>query len=561
MSKKRVRALIIIISIAFILIAIRLLDIQVIHYSFYKSKAENQHRRIIPLAAERGDIYDRNGELFATSIDLPSIYINPKEFKNYEKLEQVLKEKITRFSNRRLFGWVKRKIDPALADKVKSLNLPGVYFLTEKKRVYPKGRMASQVLGFVGLDNEGLSGIELGMEDYLKGEESSIITESDPAGYELLSKRESKKKKDSSGASIYLTIDESIQFYAERELEKIIKQYSAVSGMIIVADVENGEILALAGKPDFDPNNYSKSNPRNWRCKAVDVYEPGSTFKTITAAIGLDAGVVNLESQLKVLNQLEIGGKIIKNSHNITWKGSTCSLFYMLEQSINTVVAQISIKLGKDRFYNKIRDLGFGDLIDVGLPGESRGIVRDPSTWYKPDIAMISFGQSIAVTPLQLCAAYIAIANGGTLIKPQLIKKIESDDQKFVKTSRLEEVRKALSKKTSEDTIKLLESFVLHGSGRKAQIKGFKVGGKTGTAQKAERGIYVKGRYIASFIGFAPLSKPKIVALVLIDEPKGVIWGETVCGPGFSQVVENTLRYLSIKPDNLTGEAKTKNVI
>ena len=539
--------------VVFGIVIIRLIDIQIVHHSFYKQKAQNQRRRIIPIAMERGDIYDREGRLLATSVDVKSIYINPKEFRDYAKLENVLGKKIPRFSNKKLFAWVKRKVDFLTAKKIEEIGIPGVYFLDEKKRVYPKGRLAAQILGFVGLDNEGLSGIELGMEDYLKGEEQNIVTESDPSGYELLTKRESKKKKVSSGSDIYLTIDESIQFFAERELERTVAEYSALSGLIIVIDVENGEILALAGKPDFDPNYYAKSNPKNWHCKSVDIYEPGSTFKVITAASGLDCGVITLDTKLRALDQFEIGGRVIKNSHQINWGGnSTVSVSKMLEQSINTAVAQIGIKMGKERFYQKIRQFGFGDLIGLGLPGESRGIVKEPSTWYAPDIAMMTFGQSIAVTPVQLCAAYMSIANDGNLIRPQLIKKIQNEDLSFIKKSRREEIGKSLSSKAAEDARLLLGNVVLKGSGRKAKIEGFTVGGKTGTAQKAAEGGrgYLKDRYIASFIGFAPLSKPKILALVLVDEPKRVIWGETVCGPAFKNVVENTLRYLNIKPDN-----------
>lgn len=552
MSKRRLDILKICISLVFVIIIFRLVDIQIINYSFYKKKAESQHRRIIPLAAPRGDIYDRNGRLLATSIDTVSIYINPKEFRDYDILSKLLGKKVEKESEKRLFAWVKRKVGLQLAKKIQDLKIKGVYFIPEKKRIYPKGRLASQIVGFVGLDNEGLSGIELGMDEYLKGNEASIVAESDPAGYELLTKRENKEKKYQTGMDVSLTIDESIQYIAERELAKTVKQFSGNYGLIIVLDVKSGELLALAQSPDFDPNNYSKSDPKTWKSKAIDVYEPGSTFKTITMAAGLDTKTINLDSKLKALSQLEIGGKIIKNSHNINFKGlSTVSVSYMLEQSINTAVAQIGMMMGKDLFYKKIRDFGFGDLIDVGLYGESRGIVKPTSTWYAPDIAMMTFGQSIAITPLQLCAAYTSFANGGMLIRPQLIKKIESEDRSFIKTSRLEELHRAISKKAADDTLMILRNVVIHGSGRKAGMANYSVGGKTGTAQKAAPGGrgYMQGHYIASFIGIAPLKDPRIVALVLVDDPKGVIWGETVAGPTFKTVVENTLRYLNVKPD------------
>lgn len=553
MHRKRLKALIFCVILIFAVIVVRIVYLQIINHSFYKERAEQQRRRIIPLAALRGDIYDRCGRLLVTSVDTPSIYVNPKEFTDYEILSKAIGEKVGPFSSKRVFAWIKRKVTPEFAEKVMAKKIPGVYLLSEKKRVYPKGHLASQLIGFVGMDNEGLSGIELGLDDYLKGEEANIVTESDPAGYELLTKRESTKKKNPTGMDVYLTIDESIQYFAERELAIAVKQYSGASGILIVMDVKSGDILALAGCPDFDPNNYSKFDPKTWRCKSIDVYEPGSTFKSITLASGLDTGAVDLATKLKALDQIEVGGKVIENSHKIRFDGSTVTIFRMLEQSINTAVVQIGLKMGKDRFYSKIRDFGFGDAINIGIMGESRGIVNHPSSWYAPDIAMITFGQSIAVTPLQLCAAYLAIANGGMLVKPQLIKKIESYNGDFVKKARLEEVRRVIAKKAADETTQVLESVVLKGSGRRAQMKHFRVGGKTGTAQKAIPGGrgYMKGHYVASFIGFAPVSDPRILALVLVDDPKGVIWGETVAGPAFKKVVEETLRYLNVKPDML----------
>ncbi len=550
MSKKRLKAFLIFVYIIFAIILLRLADLQIIHYSFYKEKAFDQRRRVIPIAAPRGDIYDRNGRLLATSIDTVSVYINPKIFKDYDILSKALGEKVEPQPEKHLFAWVKRKIDVSKASKIEALKIPGVYFLPEKKRVYPKGNFASQLVGFVGMDNEGLSGIELGMDEYLKGDESSIVAESDPAGYELLTKREDVKKKSQSGMDVYLTVDETVQYVAEKELAKAVKQYKGNYGLLIVLDVKSGEILALAQSPGFNPNEYSKFDPKIWRPRAIDVYEPGSTFKTITMASGLDTGAITLDTHLKPLDQITVGGKIIENSHKVKFKGPV-TISYMLEQSINTAVAQIGLKMGKETFYKKIRDFGFGDLIGVGLFGESRGIVREPSTWYAPDIAMMTFGQSIAVTPLQLCAAYAAIANNGVLIKPQLVKRVESEDQSYIKTSRLEEVKRSISKKTADETKSILENVVLSGSGRKAKMENYRVGGKTGTAQKAIEGGrgYMKGHYVASFIGMAPLASPRIVALVLVDDPKGVIWGETVAAPAFKTVVENTLRYLNVRCD------------
>jgi stage V sporulation protein D (sporulation-specific penicillin-binding protein) len=316
-------------------------------------------------------------------------------------------------------------------------------------------------------------------------------------------------------------------------------------------EVESGEILALAGKPDFDPNEYQKSDHHFWKSRALDVYEPGSTFKVITVCAGLQEGAVKLDEKLKALNSLEIGGKVIENSHEIDWPGSTISLSFMLEKSINTGAAQVSLKLGPKKFYQMIRGFGFGETTGVGLFSESRGLVRLPEDWSKPDIAMMSFGQSLAVTPLQLIASYAAIARGGVRIKPILVKKIESPDASYVRAEAPQELNRVLSSQVAEQAKKLLENVVLYGSGKRTQMKHFRVGGKTGTAQKAlpwGRG-YMKNHFIASFCGFAPLSRPQIAILVIVDDPQGVIWGETVAGPTFKVVMEETLRYLNVKPD------------
>jgi stage V sporulation protein D (sporulation-specific penicillin-binding protein) len=526
-----------------------LIILQIFEHEKLKGMAERQRTRIITLAADRGEILDRNGRILAISLDTYSIYVNPREFKDVSALSNILGEKIGPFDGKKLFAWVVRKIEKGLAQKVEDSKIPGVYMLPEKKRVYPKGRLASQVIGFCGMDNEGLSGLELSCDKYLKGVEGRIVTESDPMGYELLSVNEKDIADASPGMNLTLTIDESIQYLAESKLEAVLKKFQAISGNIIVMDVKSGDILALAGKPDFDPNEYAKFDPKRWRTSAVDVYEPGSTFKVITTAAGLDEGIINLDTKLKALDSITVGGKVIKNSHQINWNGSTISISRMLEQSVNTGAVQIGLKLGPERFYKKIKDFGFGDRLSINLPGESSGILKHFSNWYKPDIGMMTFGQSIAVTPIQLLSAIGSIANGGKRIRPVLVRKIESIDGSFVKTFQGEELNRTVSNSTAIEVTKLLENVVLFGSGKRAKMNDYRVGGKTGTAQKAAGGIYLKGRYIASFIGFAPLTDPQLIVLVIINEPKGSIWGESVAGPVFKEVVEGALRYLNVPPD------------
>jgi cell division protein FtsI/penicillin-binding protein 2 len=350
---------------------------------------------------------------------------------------------------------------------------------------------------------------------------------------------------------VTLTIDENIQYVAERAIEKQIDKSNAISGMCIVMDAKTGEILALASKPDFDPNNYQTANPRLWHPRILDPYEPGSTFKVITAAAGLAEGVITPDTMLDALDSITIGGKVIENSHRVKWTGKKITVSKMLEESLNTGAAQIGLKMGPERFYHQIKAFGFGERTGFGLQGESSGIVRYYERWYKPDIGMITFGQSIAVTPLQLLSAVSAFSNHGKRVKPIIVKKIESPDANFVKVFSLHETVSTISDKVASQMKVLMHNVVLYGSGRRAKMDNFKVGGKTGTAQKAVPGGagYMKGHYIASFIGFAPLDHPRLLALIIVDDPKGSIWGETVCGPVFKEIIEYTLRYLNAKPD------------
>ena len=528
-KKNRSLILLIIFSLFFVIAILRLIDLQIIHHEFYQKKSQEQRTRIINLPSGRGDILDRNGEILATSIDTFSV-----------------------FSQKSGFDWVARKLPLAEAEKLRATDPKNLFLFKEKKRVYPKGKLAAQVMGFVGLDNQGLSGVELASDKYLKGKVGKVITEGDPEGRELFGAMR-EIEPGGEGMNLTLTIDENIQYVAEREIEKQIQASSAVSGMVIVMNAKSGEILALASKPDFDPNLFSKSNPRLWHPRFNDPYEPGSTFKLITVASALEEGVIKPDSKVQALSKIEIGGKVIENSHNIDFKSSQISISEVLEQSINTGTVQIGLKMGPERFYNRIRKFGFGEETDYGLYGESRGIVRNWKNWYKPDIAMMSFGQSIAVTPLQLLSAVSAFANHGDIIRPYLIKKVESTDGAFIKAFANEVRGHPVSDKTANQMKQFMKNVVLNGSGRRAKMAWFATGGKTGTAQKAlanGRG-YMKGHYIASFIGMAPLSDPQIIVLVIVDDPKGSIWGESVCGPVFKNVVEYSLRYLNVKPDML----------
>lgn len=553
MDKERFLPTIIIFIIIGLIFFGALVKIQIIQHDFFKGKAENQQRRYIKIATDRGDIFTQDGVLLATSLNTYSIYVNPRLFDNYEKLSDILGEVVVPISSKNYFSWIKRKVGSNIADKIEEAKLPGLGVVSEKQRVYPNNNMASQVIGFAGIDNEGLAGLELTLDEYLRAKEGWVKTYADPIGFEFLTAKSEKINPEEEGLNVVLTIDQRIQYVAERELEIARKKFGAISVTAIVMDVKSGEILALASKPDFDPNNYQRTNKKYWNSPACAIFEPGSTFKVITTAAALEDNVVDLDTKLDVKESIVVGGKTIRNAHEIDWPGSKISLSFMLEQSVNTGSVQVALKLGKEKFYNAIKRFGFGKKTDFGLPGESRGIVRDYKGWYKPDIAMISFGQSIAVTPVQMVAAFASIANEGKLVKPHIVKRIESRDGTFIKSFAPKVVGRTLSSKTAKNVMDLMQNVVEKGTGRPTRIKYYNVAGKTGTAQKARDGGrgYQKDHYIASFIGIAPASDPKICALVILDDPRGTIWGATTAGPVFKRVVSESLRYLQVKPDKL----------
>lgn len=549
--------------IVFAILIIRLLYLQLIKHDFYVDRSHDQRLRIITLSPDRGDIFDRNGNILATSIKAYSIFAVPAGVQDKNRVSRILSKMLSeketaiseKLSSNKPFVWIKRKIEEPLARKIMEKNLPGIGFLPEKKRVYPKKKLASQIIGFVGTDNQALSGIELSYDRYLKGEEGRLITEKDLRGREILTSSLRVLKSPTDGMDLTLTIDEPIQYKAENDIKNAVVSNHAKSGCAIVMDIKTGEILALAAYPDFDPNEYQKYSQEIWYNRVVtDVYEPGSTFKLITVASAMETGVIKKDSKIYCPDSIELGGRVIKNSHRIKFNTKILSVEEILRESVNTGVVQIALKLGKDKFYDHIRAFGFGQQTNVGLPGESRGILQEPSLWNKPDIGMISFGQSIAVTPIQLIDALASIANGGIRVKPRLVRKVESIDKNFLKIFAPERFGETVSPKTAKEVLALSETVVEQGTGRLAQLPDFKVGGKTGTAQKARPGGmgYMEGHYVSSFIGFAPLNDPQLAVLVILDDPRPFYWGERVASPVFKDIAEFSLRRLNIAPDKQT---------
>jgi len=560
LDRKRAGELLLASILIMAVLTLRLLHIQLFKHDFFMDKSHEQRLRIITLYPDRGDIYDRNGNILATSINAFSVFAYPSEIKNKKQaaldISRILNEKqsliLQKLSSNKPFVWIKRKIEEPVAAKIKSQNIFGIGLLQERKRVYPKRKLASQIVGFVGVDNQGLSGIEISYDDYLTGEAGTLISERDPGGREILTSNLRVLRPATNGMNITLTIDEPIQYKAEMEIKKAVEGSHSNSGSIIVMDVKSGEILALASYPDIDPNDYQKYKPAFWNNRAVtDVYEPGSTFKLVTVASAIEEGVILKGTKVYCPDTIELGGRIIKNSHRTKFASPYLSIKEILRESVNTGAVEIALKLGKEKFYDHIKAFGFGEYTGVGLPGESRGILKAPASWDKSDIGMMSFGQSIAVTPVQLISSLSSIASGGIRMKPRLVKKIESDDSSFFKVFAPESRGQAMSAKTAGGMLELCEDVVENGTGRLAKIPGFRVGGKTGTAQKPRPGGlgYMEGHFVASFIGFTPIDEPRISVLVVLDDPKPVFWGERVAAPVFRQVAEYSLRRLNVAPD------------
>lgn len=547
--------------ILFVVVAARLFYLQIVRHSFFLDLSSDQRVRIVELLPDRGDILDRNGNVLATSVDKFSIYVRPRAIENKDEVLRKLisidkgNEPLIRakFSSRTNF-WLRRKAEKSFADKIASLECLGIDITKEKKRIYPKDRLASQLLGFSGLDNQGLSGIEQALDSYLLGKPGKYVFERDNIGREIASGNSKELQKPSEGMNVYLTIDESIQYVAQRELEKYIKECRAINGSIIVVDVKTGDILAVAGYPDFNPNEYSKYPMDRWKLSPfTNIYEPGSTFKIIAASAGLEEGVVDLDSPIPVPDSIRIGGIVVKNSHPIKMYGKPSkNLRDIIAESLNTGTTYIGVKLGAERYYKHIKSFGFGEYSGLDFPGEQKGILREPRDWFKSDIATYTFGQSIAVTPVQLVYAIAAVANGGVRVKPRLIKKIESQDEDIVRSGSSSYLNRVISAATAEKVKELMKGVanMPHGTGHNAVMKQFSVALKTGTAQKpVPGGGYMKDGFVASIIGFAPAERPRIAMLVIMNEPKTSIWGATVAAPVFKNVGEFTLRYLNVAPD------------
>lgn len=560
--KKRIAKIFLVLFAAFFFLSLRLIWIQFVRGEELQLQALDNRLREVPVEAKRGTIYDRNLRELAISISADYIYAIPSQVRNSGEAERIAKElseildmpeeniynKITDKGS--WFKYIARKVDFEKSAAVRELDLPGIHVAEESQRFYPNDFLAAHVLGFAGIDNQGLEGIEVIYDEELRGQRGSILIEFDAGGRELPhAMHEYIPPVD--GNSLVLTIDETIQFIAERELDLLMNSpTNPKSATIVVMDPQTGEILALASRPTYNPNNYGEYPQDYWRNIAVsNSYEPGSTFKVITTAAALEEGVV--DSSYNCTGSVRVGSDTIRCWRSYNPHG-TQTFTQGVQNSCNPVFIEAGLDLEekeKGLFYNYIRDFGFGVKTGLDLPGEASGIMIQEKDLKPINIATIAMGQGIAVTPIQLVSALSAIANDGVLLKPHLVKEIRDKDGNIIREIEPEVVRQVVSKETARQTLAILEEVVSDGTGRNAYIEGYRVGGKTGTAQKAGPGGYMQGKYVASFLGVAPVDNPRLVALVVVDEPQGYpYYGGTIAAPIFKRVVEDSLHYLGVAP-------------
>lgn len=558
-SQGLVRSRIVFIILFFLLwcaaIVMKQFDLQVNKRSFLMSKKIEQQKGLVKLIPRRGNIYDRCGRVLAMSVDVDSIYAVPFKIKNIEKTASELSRKLnlgyrfvlSKLTSNKTFVWIKRKVEPAEARAVLQSGLEGIYTYKENKRYYPHNTLAASLIGFAGVDNDGLAGCEYQFDKILKGKPGAIITMKD-ARRNMLSTGQLIKAVPTAGKDIYLTIDSVIQHYLEFEIEKASKSFNTKQAFGIIMEPGTGDILAMASYPGFDLNNYYRFSPDIHRNRAMHIaFEPGSTFKLATAAAAMESGVVSLDEKFYCGNgSIILANQLIKDHKPF----GTLSFEDILVYSSNVGIIRIGQRLGSAGLEKKLRFYGFGSKTGVELPGENQGILRNTKEWSGRSLGSISFGQELSVNGLQMCSFVSAIANGGYTVKPRILSVV--DGTQAEKQQAEDSDKKIMSKYTAKLLTDIMEKVVIRGTGKKAWLEEYIIAGKTGTAQKTSgQGIgYEEGKYVSSFIGFVPADRPRFLMYIVFDEPKGLTDGGDVAAPVFKNVALNVLRYLKVPAKN-----------
>ena len=556
--KKRIKILFFILTFIFLLLIARLVWIQIINNEEYYNKALKQRMKELKVNPDRGKIYDINGKELAVSIKSKTVVGLPKQITNPTqtagKLADILSigynTLLDRLSRDAYAVYLERKIPDNKVQKINELELDGVTFIDESRRVYPKDKLASQLLGFVGVDGNGLEGIELTYDRYLTGSEGRLLTERDATG-QMIPEGIIDYIPEENGSNLYLTINEAIQHSSERELAAAAEKYRAEGGTIIIMEPKTGNILSMANYPTYDPNHFSDYKQRHWRNRAItDNYEPGSTFKIITAASALEEGVVNKNDVFFDSGHVKVEREFID-----CWEedGHGTELFsQVVQNSCNPGFVQVGMRMGKESFYKYIDAFGFGKKTDIELPGEAIGLIPDYDIVGDIELATISFGRGISVTPIQLITAVSAVANDGILMKPNFVDKITNQKGHIEKEIKPKEVRRVISSQTATKTLDLLENVVSNGTGVNAYIDGYRVGGKTGTAQ-----YYDKSKYDSSFIGIFPVNNPRFVVLVVLYGIEGrTYYASQTAAPLFKKIAHDLIRYYKLPSQEVEQDDK-----
>jgi cell division protein FtsI (penicillin-binding protein 3) len=544
-----------------LLVVVRAFHVQIASGDRLRGMAEDQHLRHLRVSPRRGAIYDRHGAELAVSADVESVYANPRRLKAMEQDPQTVARRIAkvldvdreqlakRLGSDRYFVWIERRVSPNEATRIRELDIPGVELTSEARRYYPNRHLAAHLLGFADIDGRGIEGIELAYEDRLRGLDRRVEAIRDRRGHVVFAD-DMEDARTIQGQSVVLTIDKAIQHIAERELALGVRTFEARGGSVVVMDPSTGEILALANYPPFNPNEPSKHPTAHRRNRAVvDRFEPGSTVKPFTMAAALAAGAVKPNQSINCENGVtRMGGRLLHDAHPYEWLTPTQILAY----SSNIGTAKIAQDLGKKELYRGFRRFGFGEPTGLRVPGETAGILRHYRRWYEIDTAAVSFGQGMSVTNVQLAAAMSAIANGGRLMQPMLVRRMSDGHGATIEENKPRVRRQVVPRRVAKLVGQMLTAVTEPGgTAIEAAVDGYLVAGKTGTAQKADyvHGGYAKDKWLASFIGFAPADRPSVVISVVIDEPVIAHYGGTVAGPVFRRIAEVTLRHMGIAPE------------
>lgn len=569
-GKKRLLLMLAVFVLSLIVLSIRVGYIMLFKAEEYQNMAYEQQTRDRLIAPKRGSILDRNGNGIAVTESVSAVSVIHAQIENEEETAKALSEileldyedVLEDVKENVALKRIKSKVDNETAAEIRELNLPGVMIDEDVERTYPYYTLAASVIGFVGKDNQGIIGLESKYEEYLKGEPGKIMTLTDSRGRRVSDAEE--RVEPINGENLVTSIDVVIQQYAEQEIAAAVEAKNAKSGVIIVMNPQNGEIYAMANYPTFDLNEPFTINDEElaamwdtftaeeqneyfnqmWRNKAInDTYEPGSTFKIVTASTGLEEGVITPESTFNCTGSMVVGGRTIKCWRYPRTHG-TQTFAEGVRNSCNPVFMAVAERIGADTFYDYMIKFGFAEKTGIDLNGEAVGILHKKEDIGPVELATMSFGQTFQITPIQLLRAAAAVVNGGKLITPHFAIKTVDDNGFTVNTFEWPEGEQVISEETSATMREILESVVAEGTGNKAQVEGYRIGGKTATSQKLPRG---SGKYIASFMSFAPADDPQVMALVLIDEPEGVYYGGTVAGPVMRDLLTNILPYLNIE--------------